>query len=128
MKFKRFNRNLAFNIVAAVVVLLVVFGSVLSIIGYLQFTKTLTNQYIKHSYNIADLASAIVDGDKIDYYLEEGENNESYQTTQNRLDIILSKQSCTLLYVIKVDTKDYKTFISIFNSILLLSATFNIFL
>lgn len=117
MKFKKINHNLAFNIVAAVVLLLIVFGGVLSVIGYFTFTKNLTNQYIKQSYAIADLSSAIVDGDKIDYYLTVGEDDDSYKLTQSRLDVILEKQACTLIYVIKVDTSDYQSFLSIFNSV-----------
>ena len=117
MKFKKINHNLAFNIVAAVVLLLIIFGGVLSVIGYFTFTKNLTNQYVKHSYSIANLSSAIVDGDMIDEYLAGNETDPEYKTTQQRLDVILDKQGCTLIYVIKVDTKDYRSYTSIFNSV-----------
>ena len=117
MKTKKFNHSLAFTIVVAIVILLVVFGSVLSLIGFFQFKKTLTAQYVELSYNITDVASSVVDGDKIDYYMSHSEDDESYTETQKKLDTILSKQSCTLLYVIQVDTTDYLSFLSVFNSV-----------
>ena len=117
MKFKKFNRNLIFIIILAVVVLLVVFGGVLSFIGYHQFYESLTKQYVNHSYSVAHISASVVNGNKIDYYLDNDETEITYAHTQDQLNRILVDSGVTLIYVIKVDTEDYLSFKSVFNSV-----------
>ena len=58
----------------------------------------------------------MVNGDHLDLYLAGGEQEE-YWLTQEALDVYCEKMHVSLVYVIKVDTSDYGSFVSIFNSV-----------
>ena len=115
-KFRKLSTNLEFNIVGAIVVLLIVFSWVVSIIGYISFTNSFKREYSKSTYHIARTAATLINGNNIDKYLNEGKDEE-YDKTKGYIDAFCEKMQVTLIYVIKVDTEDYKKFKSIFNSI-----------
>lgn len=115
-KISKWCHGMAFNIIFAVVALLVVFGIVSGVMGYLIFTDSFKDEYSVSTYHMADAATALINGDNIDSYLE-GKNKEEYQKTKGKFDTFCEKMSVTLLYVIKVDTSDYGRFVSIFNSV-----------
>lgn len=107
---------MAFSIIIVVVTLLIVFGIVSGALGYYSFTESFKSEYSVSTYHMADTATALVNGDNVDSYLE-GKNSEEYQNTKEKLDIYCKKMSVTLLYLIKVDTSDYGRFVSVFNSV-----------
>ena len=115
-KITKLRSNLAFNIIGATVLLLLVFSWIVSIIGYVSFTNAFKREYNDSTFHMADTATALVNGDSLDYYLTYGENEE-YLTTKERLDIYCNKMNVSLIYIIKVDTSDYGRFVSIFNSV-----------
>ncbi len=123
-KAKSFVHSLTFNIVAAITVLLLVFCAVVSTIGYLKFTDSLTKEYTDSALRTADTAATLVKADKIGEYLGNKEsilNNEDtalvkeYRESLNYLNILCDKQNVTVIYVIAVDTTDYENYISVFN-------------
>ncbi len=117
---KRINfskKNLAFNIISAVVLLLIIFSLIVSIIGYEGFTNAFEKEYKETTANMAYTATALVNGDRIDDYLAEGGQSEDYLQTKERLDIFCQRMNVSLVYVIKVDTSDYGRFTSVFNSV-----------
>lgn len=67
-KFKmvkwKFRKNLAFNVITAVVLLIVFFGVVVSFIGYISFTESLTREYVDSAYHNAYTATSLLDGGK----------------------------------------------------------------
>ncbi len=115
-KISKWRHGIAFNIIFAVVALLVVFGIVSGALGYFVFTDSFKNEYSVSTYHMADTATALINGDNVDSYLD-GKNKVEYKKTQEKFDIFCEKMSVTLLYVIKVDTSDYGRFVSIFNSV-----------
>ena len=69
-KIKRVSRSLSFRIIGSTILLLWIFNCLASIIGYVQFTDSLTKQYNDSAYRTALTAAACVDGDNIEEYLK----------------------------------------------------------
>ena len=117
MKLLRMKRTLSFNIISAIVFLLVFSSVLLSVIGYINFTNSLTREYTDMCYRTACTATTLVDGDRIDAYLSNGEDDPAYALAQKRMDVLCSQMDVTLIYVIRVNTADYNSFVSVFNSV-----------
>ena len=94
-----------------------VFELVASVIGYLQFTKSMTKEYSESAFRTALTAATLVDGDRIDFYLEAGTESDEYRSVLEAMNTLCQKQNVTLLYVIDVDTSDYNSFRSVFNTV-----------
>ncbi len=113
---KKLRSRMAFNIIGSMVMILVIFGIVVSTIGYFGFSNAFKNEYTVSTYHMADTASVLVNGDHIDEYLD-GKETEEYALTAKRLDVYCKRMSVSLIYVIKVDTTDYGRFVSVFNCV-----------
>ena len=83
----------------------------------MSFTNSLERVYRDTTYNIADTAAKIVNGDRIDDYLAEGGTSEDFLMTKESLDKYCISMGVSLVYLIKVDTSDYGSFTSVFNSV-----------
>ena len=116
-KLLRMRSNLSFNIISAVVLLLVFFSLIVSAIGYVSFTNAFYREYRETTCNMAYTASMLIKPDRIDTYLEEGGTSYEYLQSKNNLDKFCLKMDVSIVYVIKVDTSDYGSFTSIFNSV-----------
>ncbi|MBR3149075.1 MAG: SpoIIE family protein phosphatase [Eubacterium sp.] len=113
---KKFRSNLAFNIIGALVLLMLVFSWVVSIIGYVSFTNSFKREYSTSTFHMAQTAATLVNGDSIDRYLENGIDDE-YKQTKRYLDTYCKKMNVSIIYVIKPDKKDYGSFVSVFNCV-----------
>ena len=122
-KLKSFIHSLTFNIIAATTALLFVFCMVVSTIGYIKFTDSLTKEYTDSAYRTADTAATLVSVDNLDDYLlnaqsildkEDTALTKEYYQSLDRLNILCNKQNVTVIYVIKV-AEDYGTYTCIFN-------------
>ncbi|WP_407382482.1 SpoIIE family protein phosphatase [Ruminococcus sp.] len=109
--------NFTANIVCAVVQLLLVFGILVGVVGYISFTDAFKEEYASTTYHMADTASILVKGDEIDSYLQNGGNSDSYRQTKRYLDSYCLRMNLSLVYVIKVDTSDYGSFVSVINCV-----------
>lgn len=117
-QFKKMRGSLSFNIISAMVILLIVFSAVVSLIGYYSFKNSLEDVYIRNTYNICDVVESFVQGDHIDQYLADGGMDEEYEETQRRMDVICQKMDVSLIYVIKVNQENnYEDFVSVFNCV-----------
>lgn len=114
-KINTYTHTLSFRIIGATVFWLWLFSFIISGVGYIRFTKSLTKEYNDSAFRTADTASSLVDGDKIDFYLQCGGNDAEYQSYLKRLDILCQKQNVTFIYVIVPDTSDYLSFHSVYN-------------
>ena len=114
---KRVSSGLAFRIIGAIVVLLLIYILIVQTIGYFQFTESLTNEYNDSAFRTAETAVTLVDGNKIEEYIRTNGDSDEYRDRLNRMDILCNKQNVTLIYVIDVDTSDYGRFVNIFNSV-----------
>ena len=115
-RIKTFRSNLAFNIIGAIVLMLVVFGLVISTLGFVRFTDAFKMEYNVSTYHMADTATTLVNGDHLQAYLA-GEEREEYQQTKGYLDSYCTKINVSLIYVICVDQSDYGRFVSVFNPV-----------
>lgn len=102
------------NVVGALIALMILFGAVVTVIAFFCFESAFKQEYSTTTYHMARSASLNVNGDHIDNYLN-GEWAEEYEDTRERLDKNCKALNVSLLYVIKVDTSDYNSFLSVFN-------------
>ena len=114
---RKFSSSLAFRIIGGIVVLLLIYNLIVQTIGYIQFTESLTKEYNDSAFRTAETAVTLVDGDKIEEYLQTGGDSDEYRDRLNRMDILCDKQNVTLIYAIAVDTSDYGRFVNIYNSV-----------
>ena len=108
--------SMSFAIIGMIVALLVIFGGIVSAIGYFSFTNAIKSEYETTTRHMADTAAALVNGDHLTDYLE-GREMEEYEASSRNLDGFVWKMNVTMVYVIQVDTSDYGRFVSIFNVI-----------
>ena len=114
---RKVSSSLAFRIIGAIVCLLLIYNLIVQNIGYFQFTESLTNEYNDSAFRTAETAVTLVNGDKIEEYLQTKGDSDEYRDRLNRMDILCDKQNVTLIYVIDVDTSDYGRFVNIYNSV-----------
>ncbi len=114
--FHRLRVSMAANIIGAIVIVLSLFGIVVSTIGFVSFTRAFEKEYSETTAHMADTAAAMVNGDSIDMYLS-GRKAMEYVMTRADLDDYCKKMSVSLVYIIKVDRTDYGRFVSVFNSV-----------
>ena len=112
----KFRTGLAVSIIGAIVLLFVLFGFLVSTLGYASFIGTFRNEYADSTYHMADTAAMMINGDHLDDYLA-GEEVAEYLQTKDYLDACCRKMSVSLIYVIVVDTSDYGRFVSVFNAV-----------
>ncbi len=67
--FRKSRSSMAVSIIGAIVILLAVFGIVVSTIGIAAFTNAFNKEYSTTTYHMAATAAEQVDGDHIDDYL-----------------------------------------------------------
>ncbi|MBQ4370563.1 MAG: SpoIIE family protein phosphatase [Oscillospiraceae bacterium] len=107
---------MAVNIIGSVVLLLILFGLISGIIGFVSFTNSFKREYSTSTYHMADTATTLINGNNLNAYLEGKEENE-YLQTREYLDAYCKRINVSLIYVIQVDRSDYGRFVSIFNSV-----------
>lgn len=71
-KANKITHSLSFRIIGATVFWLLLFGLIISGIGYVRFTKSLTKEYNDSAFRTAETAATLVDGNKIESYLQTG--------------------------------------------------------
>ena len=116
-KIRIITSKLSFRIIAGAIGLLGALTCIASIIGYIRFTESLTREYTDSAFRTAYTAAKIVDGNKIDEYLETKGDSEEYRRKWSNLNILCQEQNVTLIYAISVDTGDYNSFESVFNTV-----------
>ena len=104
------------NVIGVLVGLMLLFGLIICIIGNRCFVDAFKTEYSTVTYHMADASATFVKGDHIDDYLS-GREMDEYAVTKRQLDSCCQKLNVSLVYVIKVDTSDYGSFVSVFNSV-----------
>ena len=98
---KAIKTKLAVSIIAGFMLILLLFALITGTIGYREFTTTLNERYAENGIRIARLASGVLNGDRIDDYLdEEYQQSDEYKTAMHRLDGLTQKMDAAFIYVI----------------------------
>ena len=105
IRIKKLRSSLPFNVISAIVVLLLVFGAVAGALGLINFADGLRREYAVTTFHMADTAATLVNGDHLEDYLK-GERTDEYQSTRENLELFCRKISVSLIYVIQVDQSD----------------------
>ncbi len=113
---QKLRSGMAFNIIGAIIALMLVFGIVVSMVGYASFTGAFKKEYATSTYHMADTATTLVNGDHLEAYLA-GDLVGEYRDSRQYLDAYCKRMSVSLIYVILVDRSDYGRFVSVFNSV-----------
>lgn len=116
-KLKHIWRGMSFRLIVGTILLLMLFGWILSLIGYVRFTNSLTTEYNDAAFRTAETATTLINGDRIDEWEADSGTDEDYLQTAGYIDVLTEKQHVTMIYVIDVDTTDYGRFTSVFNSV-----------
>ena len=117
MKFKdKIRANMSVNVIGGLIGLMILFGVVVCVIGNGCLVSAFKKEYSTVTYHMADASTTFVNGNHIDAYLQGGYADE-YAQSQKNLDGCCDKLNVSLVYVIKVDTSDYGSFVSVFNSV-----------
>ena len=116
MKDRKPGSSMAFRLIGSIVLLLAVFGIVVSSLGFLIFTNSIVEEYTGSTYRMADTATALVNGNHLDAYLA-GEETAEYEQTRGWLDSYCRSMGVSLIYVIRVVRNDYGSFVSVFNAV-----------
>ncbi|MBQ3401001.1 MAG: hypothetical protein IJG61_06330 [Lachnospiraceae bacterium] len=116
MKKHLVRAGMSVHVIGAIVLLLIVFGIIISTIGYLSFSRSFLDSYSVSTYHMADTAATLINGDHLDEYLNREEVDE-YERTRMYLSRFVHRMSVSIIYVIVVDQSDYESFVSVFNAI-----------
>ena len=114
-KLKR-RSTLSKSIIRGVISTLMLFGILVSVVGSVGYAESLKREYAQSTYRMADTAALLIDGDNIQKYLTEGEN-ETYRENLRKLNIYCQTMYVSLIYVIAVDQSDYGRFQSLYNTV-----------
>ena len=116
--WKHILSGLTFRAIFGNVLLLCVFCACVSQIGYIGFRTSLKKEYSDYAFRTAETAVTLIDGDRIDAWLECNGESDDYHLTAAYLDKLCQVQNVTLLYVIDVDTSDYGRYRAVFDAVL----------
>ena len=114
---KRLRQHVTFKSIAGMVLLLVLFSTIVSIIGYRTFTNALLDQYAEGAFLTAQTAAELVDADRLDEYAQSGGTTPAYMDVWNRMDHLCNTSGSTFIYVIVPDRSDYGHITFLFSTI-----------
>lgn len=114
--FKKIRSSMSASAIGALVGLIFIFGLAISLVGYFSLDNAYRKEYSTVTYHMADSVTVYVNGDHLDDYLSNYDSyKDEYEETKNDIQTACYKLNVSLIYVIKVDTSDYNSFVSIFN-------------
>ena len=113
-KKKKLRFSLAFIIVGSIILILLLFGIILSVIGYVSFTDTLKKEYKTTTHHIAVTSRSLIEADNIDKYLN-NEEMDDYELRRGYLKNFCNFMDVTLIHCYKIDQSNYLDAVNVFN-------------
>ncbi|MCI9441133.1 MAG: PP2C family protein-serine/threonine phosphatase [Ruminococcus sp.] len=95
----------------------ILLGTLISVLGYREFTFVLEQQYNDSAYEIAETAADYLNPDKFEEYLSARQPDEEYYQIEKQLDNLVDATDTTLIYVARVDESDYRTLTYIYDAV-----------
>ena len=114
-KYRR-RKSLTVNIIGALITLIVVFGVVLFLQGYISFSGSITDEYSETAIQIGKTALTFIDGNNLPRYLEDEGYNAEWEQTDRRLKVLCNGMNAAEILVCRVDTSDYNSLKIIFDA------------
>ena len=115
-QYKR-RKSLALNIIGALITLIVVFGVVLFLQGYISFSGSITDEYGETATRIGETALTFIDGNNLPRYLENEGNNAKWEETDRRLQVLCNGMNAAEIFVVCVDSSDYGSIKIVFDAV-----------
>lgn len=113
---KSAKSNISFIIILGIILMLVLFGTMAQLLGYVQFSDEFAQEYTENAFRIANAAESYIIPDYLDEYLEKHGNSSLYRQTYQDLTNLCNKVNARFIYVIQPDeTYDNITFV--FNAV-----------
>ena len=112
----KLRTSMAANVIGVVIAAIILFAGIITAVFWKNFSESFEDEFSESSYYMADTASVLVEGDHIDEYLA-GEEMEEYWETKEYLDIFCRRMNVSLIYVIRVDTSDYGSYVCVFDCV-----------
>ena len=113
----RLRKSLTFNIISALITLIVVFGIVMFLQGYLSFSQSITDEYSENATHIGETALTLIDGNKLPLYFENEGNNAEWEQTDKQLKVLCNGMNASEMLVCCVDSSDYNSLKIIFDAV-----------
>ena len=115
-QYKR-RKSLALNIIGALITLIVVFGVILFLQGYVSFSGSITDEYGETATHIGQTALTFIDGNKLPEYLANERNNAQWEETDRRLQVLCNGMNALEIMVCCVDSSDYGSIKIVFDAV-----------
>ena len=113
---KKFQSNMAVNIISGIVLVFIIVILISGYVGYQSFTQVLSDQYSETAYRTADTALGVVDGSKLSEYLATGGASEEYEQSRANMEELCNRQNAMFIYVIRPD-EDYSHITFVYNTV-----------
>lgn len=105
----KLRKSLTLDIIGALITLIVVFGVVLFLQGYISFSGSITDEYSETATRIGKTALTFIDGNNLPLYLENEGNNEAWEQTDRKLKVLCNGMNALEIMVCCVDSSDYNS-------------------
>ena len=115
-QYKR-RKSLALNIIGALITLIVVFGVILFLQGYVSFSGSITDEYSETATRIGKTALTFIDGNNLPRYLENEEYKAAWEQTDRRLKVLCNGMNALEIIVCCVDSSDYNSLKIVFDAV-----------
>ncbi len=118
MKKRKFRYSLSAMIIFGILFLIAVMEIGAAAIGYTVFTDVTTRQYETSAHYTANTIANLIDGDTLEQYLQTGEKDENYRSTESTLQTIVDNSGSVVIYVTQVnpEQKERTTIYAVVNS------------
>ncbi len=113
-KKRRVRFSISFITIGSIITILLFFGIVISVIGYISFTSTLKREYETTTYHMTNTATTLIDGDLIDDYLDDKELDH-YDVSYGYLKKFCNYMDVTLIHAFTLDESNYIDAKNVFN-------------
>ena len=113
---KKATSNIVFNIVGGTVLLLLMFGILAQLTGYMRFSESFTDEYSDNALRVANASALYIDPDELDDYLETKGDGTDYSLIQAVLNKYCESMDARFIYVIR-PSEDYNSITFLVSSV-----------
>ncbi len=100
MKMGQRKHPLGATVICSIALLLLLFGTAADIIGYWQFTDTVTAQYLQTAQAIAEEAASFVSAEDADTFLQTNGEAETFVAAQTALQRLCNHMDASFIFVV----------------------------